>query len=174
MFFDNTRTVSSGGSRNQKRGVPRVGRNTVRSCARGTRSIVTYYCELEKGGSVAPSEPPLDPPLVRHRPCYDNTACTWKASLCPAAVVLSQEHLVNIPHPPCSGWVSEQLYYRQTLSPRVRVWLVRLGPYTRHAVVSFLAPTQASCIIFRDKAGCYVVENRCITSGAAFCVEGRR
>ena len=48
----------SGGSRNQKRGVPRVGHNTVRSCARGTRSIVTYYCELEKGGSVEPSEPP--------------------------------------------------------------------------------------------------------------------
>ena len=39
--------------RNQKRGVPRVCRNTVRSCARGTRLyIVTYYCELEKGGSV--------------------------------------------------------------------------------------------------------------------------
>ena len=54
---------TSGGSRNQKRGVPRVGRNTVRSCARGTRSIVTYYCELEKGGSVEPSEPP---PWIRH------------------------------------------------------------------------------------------------------------
>ena len=25
--------------------------------------IVTYYCELEKGGSVEPSEPPLDRPL---------------------------------------------------------------------------------------------------------------
>ena len=39
----------SGGSKNQKRGVPRVGRNTMRCCARGTRSIVTYYCELERG-----------------------------------------------------------------------------------------------------------------------------
>ena len=26
-------------------------------------TIVTYYCDLEKGGSVEPPEPPLDPPL---------------------------------------------------------------------------------------------------------------
>ena len=48
-----------------KKGVPRVGRNTMRSCVRGTRSIVTYYCDLEKGGSVEPPEPPLDPPLYQ-------------------------------------------------------------------------------------------------------------
>ena len=32
-------------------------------------TIVTYNCELEKGGSVEPSEPPLDPPLTIYHCC---------------------------------------------------------------------------------------------------------
>ena len=47
----------------------------MRSCAHGTRSIVTYYCDLEKGGSVEPSEPPW----IRHcHPHFPNVKDTLK------------------------------------------------------------------------------------------------
>ena len=45
--------------------------------------------------------------------CYNNTASTWEAFLCPATVVLSKKHLVNILH----SSVSEQLYYRHFTRP---------------------------------------------------------
>ena len=51
---------------------------------------------------------------------------------------------------------------------------VRAPVYTRWCLFSLQHGLAASVGIFRDKAGCYVVENRWITSGAAFCVEGRR
>ena len=38
-YQDHNPSDGAAAARNQKRGVPRVGRNTMRSCARGTRSI---------------------------------------------------------------------------------------------------------------------------------------
>ena len=56
--------------------------------------------------------------------CYYNKACLLRL----AVLVLSIKNLVNILHPLCSGWVSEQLYYRHFTRPSlcVRVWLARL------------------------------------------------
>ena len=77
------------------------------------------------------------------RTCCDNTAGTWEASLCPAVIT---KHLVNTLHPlACSGWVSEQLYYRH---------FTRFNPHHQHISIECLAINTdnklASCAAFPE------------------------
>ena len=51
---------------------------------------------------------------------------------------------------------------------------VHTPDYTQWCLFSLQHGLAASVGIFRDKAGCYVVDNRWVTSGAALCVEQRR
>ena len=130
MCFDNTRTVRRRPCYDNTGAPGRLPYAPLQLCYCKNTSL-TFYTHPVLGGcqnnSTIGTSPDPEDLACETRPSRPSrplpTAMSSVIITRPMPYILSwcyKKHLVNILHPPCSGLVSEQLYYRHFTRPSLR------------------------------------------------------